>query len=295
VSNTALLTRPPTVTQPTLTLSTWPSPTPSQSQTQAQSSGALSSTSAAQSSNLCSTSISLEATLDGSQVEGLGNIRLINDDLIDDGTIIAAAREEVPQFLPILSIPQDYASLSAFTQSIQYMGNGSSFYNVAHKLAASECLHIVVLGGSTTCCSSLNNNHPGKCRDGGQGSKDAWPSALEALFNAHSPTCKPSSNVAKHTVINLCQQAVGTNVWVDLVSNWKASKDHPIYLADIIIVETALNDVEELRVSGQVHFGDGDLRIEEETEILIRLLLQLPQRPALVYLGKYLLDMEIYQ
>ena len=143
-----------------------------------------------------------------------------------------------------------------------------------NKLKTGKCLNIVALGGSITCGVNLQNHiRP----DGAHGKKDAWPAQLELWLNKHIP-CHTNNtildnknnkiNKSKHIVINEGQSACGTNIWVDMIreelnshtdnnnnnnNNGYANNDYTlssllksIRNADVVLMETATNDQEEL-------------------------------------------------
>jgi hypothetical protein len=66
---------------------------------------------------------------------------------------------------------------------------------------------------------------------------------------------------------------------------WRNDPHHLIYQADLMLVETGVNDVAELKTTGEDRNGmEGD-PIAQETEMLIRLLMLLPKNPYLIWVG----------
>ena len=107
---------------------------------------------------------------------------------------------------------------------------------------------------------------------------DAWPNWLEALINLkYGKTCINPGNPRKfgyHRVVNYCQPGEGTNYWIDKIGEYRTDPNHALHYADMVIVESAVNDIDK-----------NPARVAATTEILVRLLLALPNKPGLLYLG----------
>jgi len=137
-------------------------------------------------------------------------------------------------------------SKSLLNTGNHFLGNSYEF-----KLKNSLCLNIVVIGGSVTCGMTYKSSHP----DRPNGKQDAWPASLGNILNANLECKSENGNNAnnQHQIHNLCVGAVATDYWVDKVSNSMHSQNSEnalmfsyIKTADIIIVETSINDVAEL-------------------------------------------------
>lgn len=173
-------------------------------------------------------------------------------------------------------------SPAVMTQAIVNFGQ-LSIGNIASKLLNRNCLRIVVLGGSVTCGVSLNKTHP----DRPNGKTDAWPAHLQAYLNSAMPCIL--DGVSSHIVQNLAMSGKSTDHWVDATSLALREKDElgiALRSADIVIVETAVNDVNEL-VKNTKKFVKiaPDLRIKQYTELLVNILLKYPNKPSMIWLG----------
>lgn len=51
---------------------------------------------------------------------------------------------------------------------------------------------------------------------------------------------------AGHRVLNFCVRGWASDAWVDTLAVWIHNSSHEIQTADLVVVETAVNDVEEL-------------------------------------------------
>ena len=139
-----------------------------------------------------------------------------------------------------------------------------------------ETFSIVVLGGSISCAMPHHSEHVDACHGN---LYLAWPSQLKALLDRNNYT-----NVIVH---NLCKVAQGTNSWVDDMLKWESERDagnygNPIFAADIVMIEAVVNDIDN-KVDAKSRFGGIVDGITQETEMLARLLLQLPKSPALIW------------
>jgi hypothetical protein len=107
-------------------------------------------------------------------------------------------------------------------------------------------------------------------------------------MNAALP-CKLDGALSSHKVENVCAGGVSTDVWVERISQ-SLHEDTAMRMilhdADVIMVETSVNDVNELvKKTKNNDVGDPDLRIKRYTEILINLLLSLPNNPSVIFIG----------
>eukprot|EP00199_Chlamydomonas_sp_CCMP681_P000700 CAMPEP_0119105920 /NCGR_PEP_ID=MMETSP1180-20130426/3752_1 /TAXON_ID=3052 ORGANISM="Chlamydomonas cf sp, Strain CCMP681" /NCGR_SAMPLE_ID=MMETSP1180 /ASSEMBLY_ACC=CAM_ASM_000741 /LENGTH=480 /DNA_ID=CAMNT_0007091101 /DNA_START=685 /DNA_END=2127 /DNA_ORIENTATION=+ len=159
-----------------------------------------------------------------------------------------------------------------------------SIGNMQSKLLNRSCLRIVVLGDSVTCGRSLNKTHP----DRPDGKIDAWPGHLQTYLNSDMP-CILDGVSSEHVVQNLAVSGKSTDHWVDATSVALRKKDEmgiALRSADIVIVETAVNDVNELvRNTKDFEKIAPDLRIKQYTELLVNILLKYPNKPSMIWLG----------
>jgi hypothetical protein len=181
--------------------------------------------------------------------------------------------------LPLHSIPLKYTMMSAFNQSIMNSGNARdpSYLALLDKMVyRKQCITVIVIGGSISCGGTRNH----KRLNGPKSLKDAYPNKLEALLNAQFSGCS-HPRLKQHVVDNRCHGGSGTGHFVDAVSAWKYDPSHydTVGSADLIIVETAVNDYE---------FPN---QIRAAAELLLRVLQEVKSReksdigPALLYLG----------
>ena len=76
----------------------------------------------------------------------------------------------------------------------------------------------------------------------------------------------------------------GSDFWVSQVIAWHGLREHPLWSADLIIVETSLNDVS--LTSKQTTKACPEIaEIQKNTELLVRLLSRSPAKPALLWLS----------
>ena len=187
--------------------------------------------------------------------------------------------------------PEVVITPAAFFHGVINFGAPELLANVSAKLLAGQCLKVVALGGSITCATAgglaNRSDHP-------QSLADAWPTRFVAALDAAFPC-----GTAGHSVANLCQGAVASDFWVERVVEWRAAGGEagpqaapsPLAGADLVVVDTAHNDVEELR--HREHHLDDESRIGKYNELLINLLLrpqsanatQVPPTPAVMYIA----------
>jgi hypothetical protein len=165
----------------------------------------------------------------------------------------------------------------ALSRGVLSFGDPALFQHVAKKLLTSPpaCVRVVVLGGSI----SLVHAHPSKKRpDAPRNASDAWHQGFMELLRKRYPCAPPG-----HRLVNLAVAAVASDFWVDRVSEWReGAASSPLASADLVLVETAHNDVGDYR--SDTHVNDRD-RIVHYTELLIALLLTVPKPPALMYVA----------
>ena len=186
-------------------------------------------------------------------------------------------------------------------------GDYSLFAPLASKLHYGACVNVVVIGGSVTCGTAITSlqqelldsagcGTAEQCSCAGNGcKKHAWPTHLQRALNARHPGCLEGGGGAKgqHRVANLCRGGVASDFWIDAVSaeihagsqteggGWGtalAVGGAPLLGllngADLVLVDTAMNDVMELsRANAQFSHLETRSRIQHATEMLVLLLL----------------------
>jgi len=171
---------------------------------------------------------------------------------------------------------------SVMSKSIQNFGELSE--NTAIKLSSRKCLRFVVLGGSVSCGYSTNKTDPGRP----SGKQDSWPAFLQSYLDADLP-CVDDGSASTHLVDNLAVYAKSSSHWLDVVSVGLRNRNElgkAISSADIVVVETAVNDIFDLGVgTNEGRIFDTDLRIRRYTELLYFILLSYPNQPSLIWLG----------
>lgn len=174
---------------------------------------------------------------------------------------------------PCIFMCKRYMSVEAYRSSVLSFGQHKSFSNIDTILEHNEPFTMVVLGGSVSCAKRSPHSrwHPDSTDEY---LPNAWPTQLEGMLRKKHK----SSNI---TMTNLCMGAVGSNIWVDKMLEWRNDPYHIIFDADLIFVETAVND-EGLDTNRYGLQGDP---IKQETEMLIRLLKLLPKKPYLIWVG----------
>ena len=182
-------------------------------------------------------------------------------------------------------------------------GDSSRFEPVRKKLAHGQCLNVIVLGGSLTAGVGVldDNDHraPREFSDCLASYKNyLYPS----IFKAHLDRRFPCDDAAGHVVENLGRPAVSSDYWVSVAATWRANP--PFNATDLVIVDTALNDIVisdlhhetalfdatlEQRVDPPRHnavpLPVGAERVYMYTELLVLLLRTLQPEPALLWLG----------
>lgn len=159
---------------------------------------------------------------------------------------------------------------------------GSLTYETRLKIVNNECLNIVVIGGSVSCYRTLSVY------------SDGYADKFEKLLNHHFPCNRTIESERfkqpRHTVVNHCQHAMPTDVFVQKYLESRAigwdEKGFGADLkeSDLIVVETAVNDIHEGAQHG-LHFSDPKIYVKKQTELLILLFQNISSHPSLIYLG----------
>jgi hypothetical protein len=158
-------------------------------------------------------------------------------------------------------------------------GDASYLAAVRNATQRSRCLRMVALGGSVTCGVAQDPRHT----DRPAGKHEAWPAWLTFLLNQRLPC-----DGGDHKMDNLCVSGAASDYWVTTVAALRSQPAHAIMRADLIVVDTAVNDVEELAKSDNDYLVATDpthRKIKKYCELLLALLRALPLRPSVVWLG----------
>ena len=167
-------------------------------------------------------------------------------------------------------------------------GHVDRFAAIQSKLKTHSPLTVAVFGGSVSCGRNMAPSHirPDRlcatynrtqvymeCKH------EAYPAriqqALDILYPVRVGGNHSTKATGSHRVLNFCHSGMGTDKVVTVV----AARHKELLEADLVIVETSSNDVNELAAA---HSDPG--AIVQYTEILVRQLLWLSNRPAIVYL-----------
>ena len=165
-----------------------------------------------------------------------------------------------------------------FNRSILNFGQLS--LNTTLKMNRGECLNILNIGGSVSCGMSLNANH----YDNPHGKNGAYSTFLEKYLNTMWPCMRDHKN-SKHKVTNWCVGGRPTVSWVDEVVGSRMNEPHVLFNADIILVDTSVNDMNEGRDQAVRAKEDPDSHLKKVTELFIKILSKLPQGPSIIYVG----------
>jgi hypothetical protein len=180
--------------------------------------------------------------------------------------------------LPQRSVPSDYLTVATFNKAILNLGDiwSQPWQSLHQKLKGpddgsgakgSVCLVIMVLGGSISCGHTSNSHRA----DAPTSMTDSFGAHLETILNENYP-CNASwphnsvsvgsrkKSLSKHEVHNRCEGGSGTSHWIDVVASWKSDPTDAIHAADLILIDTAVNDYEFQH------------KLRGSTELLVRLL-----------------------
>jgi len=158
---------------------------------------------------------------------------------------------------PVLWTYSKFTSGKRFYQGVMSMGQSNEYRRLQTKLSTNAAVNIVAVGGSVTCGQTRGKWYPDSP---GLNLNNTWAKYLETyLRQYHDHACHSSSSYHQSSRIkvhNLCLEGAGSNVWVDKVLEWRQKKTHIINIADLVIVEAALNDVTSiLGVQNYSRFG----------------------------------------
>ncbi|KAG2175362.1 hypothetical protein INT44_007850 [Umbelopsis vinacea] len=153
----------------------------------------------------------------------------------------------------VLSPPSDYL----FQRSIGYAGSGNPIREKLAKASNGEDIKIGVLSGSISTGHKLEDKN-----------KEVYHSVLFDWFTGKFP-------YGQHTLVNGAATATDSSYFT-----YFHSKHIPDDL-DIIFIEFSIND-------GSIYpteRGDGDPGITKNMELLVRNVMQMPNKPAIIFLS----------
>ena len=202
-------------------------------------------------------------------LEGNGSIIVKNDAVIVDKDFIIenGATPTNPW------IPDWLATEAGFNTAILSVGQSSAYVSLKSKLSnKEEKVNIILLGGSVSIGTVISTTHKTHVT--------TFFKHLETFLKYHEEDI--DNRIQFH---NLAKSGCGSNYWVDQLVEWKHIPEHPINHADLILVETEMNDVYETVSHHSRDYGIVGNPIAQETEMLAKLLLELKQKPALMWVG----------
>lgn len=152
-----------------------------------------------------------------------------------------------------------------------------TFTKLKTRIHSHEIVNIIIIGGSLTCGSCLPNAYNVYHPDCPEYMTGAYPELLAILLRQESKN-------SRIIMQNLCERGVGTNVWINRLLEWRQNQSHPVMYADLIIVETAVNDATE-RDYVPIYGVPEHNHLTQETEVLLSLLLSLPSTPLVMWIN----------
>ena len=198
--------------------------------------------------------------------------------------------EKIQRFLPEVTItphggvtemrtlPVDVISEDSFHRSIKSLPDGGSkISTLLQDMKEKRPVVIVAFGGSMTCAHCCGNSPHPDCPHAGK--DDAWPAHLTNYIRQMFD----NSAIEIH---NLCCGGCGSNVWIDNLVEWSNDPEGPVRRADLVLVETAQNDFDN--VCAQRDYGrpvEGAEAVSASNELLIRMILSLPRKPAVLWVA----------
>lgn len=168
-------------------------------------------------------------------------------------------------------------------------GDGAPLARFAAKVRdceESSPLVLVAFGGSATCGRNTGRKDPDRlCKANGsywvECTEETWPERLSALIAAaRSAACGVSGSPRPIHVHNYCMSARGTDYALILSAMNRATRE-VLATSDLVVVETANNDP---LINRDPHEGNEQVVVQRNVELLVRLLANLPSRPAQIWL-----------
>lgn len=169
---------------------------------------------------------------------------------------------------------------AALARGVLNFGEPELFRPVHAKLVARSppaCLSVLVLGGSISQGHAYApETHP----DRPVALEDAWPVVLKNLLDDRFP-CGHEG----HEVRNEARSAAGSDMHLDMVVAWSSNASSPLRRADVVVVESAQNDLHDMAGTADTHLDAGE-RALKYTELLVQRLLQSRSPPpGVLYLA----------
>ena len=176
------------------------------------------------------------------------------------------------------AIPKSYLSSQAIESSIMNRGDASRFSKMLFHRSTEKCWKILVFGGSVTVANAeQSSHHPGRTRKNGV--HRPWTFWLNRLLNSHPNTiCIAPVNASGfqpvHEIFVFAEGGRDSAYHLNQILRYRSDPSHVIHSADMIIIESAMNDV----------FSEDGSHLRT-TELLIDVLQQLKNAPALMWLA----------
>ena len=164
-------------------------------------------------------------------------------------------------------LPVGYSTERNFLSSLISVGFSEKFRALKEKISRKENVRIIAFGGSITVGAAAGRD------------VTPWPELLQIFSHA--------MGYESIFVKNNALRAHGTSIFIDKIPFFKSTPGHPILDADIVIYETAANDVMGLvheSLHGQRFGIKATDTIAQEVEIVVRQFLSLPKRPIVIFL-----------
>eukprot|EP00413_Alexandrium_margalefii_P013544 CAMPEP_0204529074 /NCGR_PEP_ID=MMETSP0661-20131031/9862_1 /ASSEMBLY_ACC=CAM_ASM_000606 /TAXON_ID=109239 /ORGANISM="Alexandrium margalefi, Strain AMGDE01CS-322" /LENGTH=537 /DNA_ID=CAMNT_0051535081 /DNA_START=78 /DNA_END=1691 /DNA_ORIENTATION=+ len=159
-------------------------------------------------------------------------------------------------------------------RSPRYIGKAERMDRVLSMLNAGHCISMVAMG------TSITDGHCLGCPGGmlPNTTEAVWPNQFRRWLNFNFPC----SGRDGHKVERLTRSNSGSDYWAFRIFDLKNKSGLGLWKADLIVVETANNDVMNSQKTS--YDGERDARIRYFTELVVRQLLAAPKRPALIWL-----------
>lgn len=152
------------------------------------------------------------------------------------------------------------------------------------KLKQGKCLNILAIGGSVTCGKSEDKTF----EDRPHGIPDSYHHALLNYMNELWPAChaeredsldSQTAELSNHTLTVLCEGGVAQDYWIDRIMILNNKKSEIVRGADIILVETSVNEVASHTSPEEMLYA------QRNTELLLLMLVNLVNQPSVIFLG----------
>jgi len=148
-------------------------------------------------------------------------------------------------------------------KSISLFGSPLVWNPFVEKINSHACVRVIIMGGSISEGQGLHG-------------LDNYAKHLERALNVQYPDCFSSVEVrGSHAVENMAVRGKGTNYWVNRMAERNGAIRRRLQVADLVIVETAVNDIKGLTNLGPTLSWGKETRnkkcgvVQIYTEILI--------------------------